>query len=108
MIICDRNKASYSQLAAVFLWLLQSIWIFVAISPAFAQTGQSFQDAYGNMLGRGNRSKITDKNYYINQQSNMADRSNVNAGVNPRGNVDVNPPGFVGDNPFGNSTTPNP
>ncbi len=108
MIIHDSNKVSYSQLGAVSLWLLQCIWIVVLISPAFAQTAQSFQDAYGNMLGRGARPKIADKNYYINQQSNMADRTNVNAGVNPRGNVDVNPPGFVGDNPFGNSTTPNP
>lgn len=108
MINHDSNKASYSQFGAVFLWLLQCIWLVVLISPVLAQTTQSFQDAYGNMLGQGTRPKIRDKNYYINQQSNMADRTNVNAGVNPRGNVDVNPPGFNGDNPFGNSTTPNP
>jgi len=42
------------------------------------------------------------------QQSNMADRGNVDAGVNPRGNVDVNPPGFADVNPFGNTSASDP
>lgn len=73
-----------------------------------AQSLNAFQDAYGNMIGRGTMPRLSDKDYYVSQQSNMADRSSVNAGTNPRGNVDVNPPGFIGDNPYGNSTVPNP
>jgi hypothetical protein len=77
-------------------------------SGASGQEARMFRDAYGVMIGSDHASAIQGKNYYKSQQSNMADRSNVDAGVNPRGNVDVNPPGFVGDNPFGNSTVPNP
>lgn len=73
-----------------------------------AQNLNAFHDAYGNMIGRGTMPRLSDKDYYVSQQSNMADRSDVNAGTNPRGNVDVNPPGFIGDNPYGNSTVPNP
>ena len=73
-----------------------------------AQNLNAFQDAYGNMIGRGTIPRLSDKDYFVSQQSNMADRSSVNAGTNPRGNVDVNPPGFIGDNPYGNSTSPNP
>jgi hypothetical protein len=92
------------------LTLLISLIICPAISigDASAQSINSFQDAYGNMIGQGTIPKISDKDYYVSQQSNMADRGDVNAGVNPRGNVDVNPPGFIGDNPFGNSSVPNP
>ena len=88
------------------------IFVFSAkvlpVTPSQAQTNDAFHDAYGTIMGPGTTPKIQDKNYYITQQSNMAGRADVNAGVNPRGNVDVNPPGFVGDNPFGNSTAPNP
>ena len=82
--------------------------VILPIPPSRAQTGDAFHDAYGTIMGPGTTPKIQDRNYYITQQSNMAGRGDVNAGVNPRGNVDVNPPGFVGDNPFGNSTAPNP
>jgi hypothetical protein len=75
---------------------------------AFAQSNSAFGDAYGAMIGPGAQSRVSGRDFFITQQSNMADRGNTNAGVNPRGNVDVNPPGFVGDNPFGNSTVPNP
>ena len=81
---------------------------FLSIIPLCAQTANAFHDAYGTIMGPGTTPKIQDKNYYISQQSNMAGRGDVNAGTNPRGNVDVNPPGFIGDNPFGNSTAPNP
>ena len=81
---------------------------FLPIIPSRAQTADAFHDAYGTIMGPGTTPKIQDKNYYITQQSNMAGRGDVNAGTNPRGNVDVNPPGFIGDNPFGNSTAPNP
>lgn len=81
---------------------------FLLIIPSRAQTADAFHDAYGTIMGPGTTPKIHDKNYYISQQSNMAGRGDVNAGTNPRGNVDVNPPGFIGDNPFGNSTAPNP
>lgn len=84
------------------------IWPTSTISSATAQSARSFQDAYGTMVGQGTIPKISDKDYYVSQQSNMADRGDVNAGVNPRGNVDVNPPGFIGDNPFGSSSVPNP
>lgn len=80
----------------------------LSIIPLRAQTADAFHDAYGTIMGPGTTPKIQDKNYYISQQSNMAGRGDVNAGTNPRGNVDVNPPGFIGDNPFGNSTAPNP
>lgn len=73
-----------------------------------AQTNNPFSDAYGTMIGPGVQPKDRGRDFFVTQQSNMADRGNTNAGVNPRGNVDVNPPGFVGDNPFGNSTVPNP
>lgn len=73
-----------------------------------SEEARMFRDAYGVMIGSDHASAVQGKNYYKSQQSNMADRGNVDAGVNPRGNVDVNPPGFVGDNPFGNSTVPNP
>ncbi len=75
---------------------------------AQAQTNNPFSDAYGTMIGPGVQPKVRGRDFFVSQQSNMADRANTNAGVNPRGNVDVNPPGFVGDNPFGNSTVPNP
>lgn len=74
---------------------------------ARAQTNKAFSDAYGAMIGPGSR-QVTGKDFFVSQQSNMADRGSTNAGVNPRGNVDVNPPGFIGDNPFGNSSVPNP
>lgn len=92
----------------VALFLSSITYPALYISGASAQSIHSFQDAYGNMIGHGTIPKISDKDYYISQQSNMADRGDVNAGVNPRGNVDVNPPGFIGDNPFGNSSVPNP
>lgn len=82
--------------------------LYLSIIPLRAQTADAFHDAYGTIMGPGTTPKIQDKNYYISQQSNMAGRGDVNAGANPRGNVDVNPPGFIGDNPFGNSTAPNP
>ena len=75
---------------------------------ALAQSNNAFSDAYGAMIGPGAQPRTRSRDFFISQQSNMADRGNTNAGVNPRGNVDVNPPGFVGDNPFGNSTVPNP
>jgi hypothetical protein len=80
----------------------------LSASGVRAQESRMFRDAYGVMIGSDHASAVQGKNYYLSQQSNMADRGNVDAGVNPRGNVDVNPPGFVGDNPFGNSTGPNP
>ncbi len=80
----------------------------LSVSGASGEEARMFRDAYGVMIGSDHASAVQGKNYYRSQQSNMADRGNVDAGVNPRGNVDVNPPGFVGDNPFGNSTGPNP
>lgn len=75
---------------------------------ARAQSNNAFNDAYGTIIGPSFQPKLKGKDFFVTQQSNMAGRGNTNAGVNPRGNVDVNPPGFVGDNPFGNSTVPNP
>jgi hypothetical protein len=87
---------------------LMAMAIFLQLGSAQAQTNRAFNDAYGAMIGPGTDPRLQDKNYFISQQSNMAGRTSTNAGVNPRGNVDVNPPGFIGDNPFGNSTVPNP
>lgn len=88
--------------------LIFILLVLIPINIAIAQSNNAFHDAYGTMTGPGTAPKNQDKNYYISQQSNMGGRGDVNAGVNPRGNVDVNPPGFSGDNPFGNSTVPNP
>lgn len=82
--------------------------LYLSATALYAQSSDAFHDAYGTIIGPGTTPKIHDKNYYISQQSNMGGRGDVNAGVNPRGNVDVNPPSFFGDNPFGNSTVPNP
>jgi hypothetical protein len=105
-----KNIKELSMMKMIKIPLLISvvIWPALSIGGASAQSMHSFQDAYGNMIGQGTIPRISDKDYYISQQSNMADRGDVNAGVNPRGNVDVNPPGFIGDNPFGNSSVPNP
>jgi len=82
--------------------------VFFLSDLARAQSNQAFSDAYGAMIGPGVLPKAKGRDFFVSQQSNMADRGNTNAGTNPRGNVDVNPPGFIGDNPFGNSTVPNP
>ena len=88
--------------------ILPALVILHLAALAQAQTSNPFSDAYGTMIGPGVQPKDRGRDFFVTQQSNMADRGNSNAGVNPRGNIDVNPPGFVGDNPFGNSTVPNP
>lgn len=81
---------------------------------ASAQQRQQFQSAYdamigqGGLMGQGLPDSSSGRSYYVEQQSNMADRTNVDAGVNPRGNVDVNPPGFADVNPFGNTSASDP
>jgi len=88
--------------------IFPTLVFFQSTDCALAQSNRAFSDAYGAMIGPGAQPRVRDRDFFVTQQSNMADRGNTNAGVNPRGNVDVNPPGFVGDNPFGNSTVPNP
>ncbi len=88
--------------------LLALLAMILQVDGAQAQTTKAFSDTYGAMIGPGAQMNARSKDFFVSQQSNMADRSSTNAGTNPRGNVDVNPPGFIGDNPFGNSTVPNP
>lgn len=88
--------------------ILTGLSILLQSYVAQAQSNTAFSDAYGAMIGPGAQPRVRGRDFFVTQQSNMAGRGNTNAGVNPRGNVDVNPPGFVGDNPFGNSTVPNP
>lgn len=90
------------------LSLCIALAVYSQADYAQAQSNTAFTDAYGAMIGPGALPRARGRDFFVSQQSNMADRGSTNAGVNPRGNVDVNPPGFIGDNPFGNSTIPNP
>lgn len=96
------STSALSQLSLCVMVALV-LWSF----GASAQQRRHFRDAYDNMIGQRHETPITGRSYYTDQQSNMAGRSNTDAGVNPRGNVRVNPLGFGGVNPFGSSTEPN-
>lgn len=105
MIHITHAKRQTRPCASIVIGLLVAL---LQADGAQAQTNNAFSDAYGAMIGPGARMNARSRDFFVSQQSNMADRSSTNAGTNPRGNVDVNPPGFIGDNPFGNSTVPNP